>query len=415
MTVALGGALPTNGLVCYVDAKSYSSGTTWTDLSGNGNNLNLVNSPIKSGNVLQFNGSNQYAYNTLNLSSGTSTIIGKSRYSGSTRARVITAYSNNWLLGHWNGAANNYYSAGWITSVGNGPSDQLFRTYVGTADTSNAIYSLYIDGILEVSNSSGTAGPNGLCIGCWQGSSEFSTCEVEYVMAYNRVLNYGEMLQAIAYAEQGMMYGDATSQSTSGYAADHGLLIGITSFTSSGTYTVPTGANQLYVKLVGGGGGSAGYCEAGGAGGYAEGYVNDVSGGQTISVTVGGGGSGVGYYNGAGAGGSSSFGSYLSASGGNGSNSSYSHTGGHGGVGSGGVFQAYGGGGTGHGNHHGSGPAGRGGLSYFGGAASRRHSSGDHIGTGAPGTGGTPHNTDGAGGSTGGGGYGGIVIVYAYK
>jgi hypothetical protein len=415
MTVALGGALPTSGLVCYVDAKSYTSGTTWTDLSGNGNNLTLVNSPTKSGNVLQFNGSNQYAYNTLNLSSGTSTIIGKSRYSGSTRARVITAYSNNWLLGHWNGAANNYYSAGWISTVGVGPSDQLFRTYVGTSDTAGTSYSFYIDGVLEVSNSSGTAGPNGLCIGCWQGSSEFSTCEVEYVMAYNRVLSYGEMLQAIAYAEQAMVYGDGTSQSTTGYGADHGLLISVTSFSSGGTYTVPTGANQLYVKLVGGGGGSAGYCESGGAGGYSEGYVNDVSGGQTISVTVGGGGGGVTYYAAAGAGGTTSFGSYFTATGGYGSNSNYNHTGGHGGVGSGGILNIYGGGGTGHGNHHGSGPAGRAGISYFGGPASRRHSSGDHIGTGAPGTGGTAANTDGAGGTTGGGGYGGLVIVYAYK
>ena len=419
MVTALGGSLPSSGLVMYVDAKSYTSGSTWSDLSGNGNNLTLVNSPTKSGNVLQFNGSNQYAYNTLNLSSGTSTIICKSRYSGGTRGRVVNGWLNNWLLGHWGNSTYNYFSVGWVTAVGSGPTDTFWRTYAGTATTVGATYGLYVDGSLQISNSSGTAGPNGICIGVYGNggspSSEWSTCEVEYVMAYNRVLTKAEILQAMAYAEQALVFGDGTSQSTNAYLQEHGQLISVTSFTGSGTYTVPTGATQLFVKLVGGGGGSAGYCEAGGAGGYAEQFVTDVSAGQTISVTVGSGGSGVTYYTSGGAGGTSSFGSYVSATGGNGSNSSYSHTGGHGGIGSGGVLNIKGGGGTGHGNHHGSGPAGRGGSSYFGGGTSRRHSSGDHIGTGAPGSGGAPHNTDGAGGTTGGSGAAGIVIVYAYK
>jgi hypothetical protein len=58
-----------SGLVLSLDAgnaKSYpGSGTTWTDLSGNGNNLTLVNSPTFSsayGGCLTFNGSNQRAY-----------------------------------------------------------------------------------------------------------------------------------------------------------------------------------------------------------------------------------------------------------------------------------------------------------------------------------------------------------------
>jgi len=57
----------TSGLVLQLDAantKSYpGSGTTWTDLSGNGNNGTLTNSPTFSsanGGIFTFNGTNQF-------------------------------------------------------------------------------------------------------------------------------------------------------------------------------------------------------------------------------------------------------------------------------------------------------------------------------------------------------------------
>jgi hypothetical protein len=60
---------PTSGLQLYLDAgnsSSYSgSGSTWTDLSGNGRNATLVNGPTYSssnGGILNFNGVDEYAY-----------------------------------------------------------------------------------------------------------------------------------------------------------------------------------------------------------------------------------------------------------------------------------------------------------------------------------------------------------------
>lgn len=57
-----------NGLVLYLDpanSRSYpGTGTTWTDLSGNGNNATLTNSPTYStsnNGIFTFNGSTQYA------------------------------------------------------------------------------------------------------------------------------------------------------------------------------------------------------------------------------------------------------------------------------------------------------------------------------------------------------------------
>ena len=58
----------TNGLVLHLDAsqlRSYpTTGTTWTDLSGSGNNATLINSPTYStlgGGSILFNGTNSYA------------------------------------------------------------------------------------------------------------------------------------------------------------------------------------------------------------------------------------------------------------------------------------------------------------------------------------------------------------------
>jgi hypothetical protein len=58
------GGIVTNGLVLYLDGKQYpGSGTTWTDLSGNGNNGTLVNGVgYNSGNLgsLSFDGVDDY-------------------------------------------------------------------------------------------------------------------------------------------------------------------------------------------------------------------------------------------------------------------------------------------------------------------------------------------------------------------
>jgi hypothetical protein len=67
MAIFRGPKIVTSGLVLALDAadrNSYPrSGTTWTDLTGNGNNCTLVNSPTfnsSNGGSIVFNGTNQY-------------------------------------------------------------------------------------------------------------------------------------------------------------------------------------------------------------------------------------------------------------------------------------------------------------------------------------------------------------------
>jgi hypothetical protein len=97
---------------------------------------------------------------------------------------------------------------------------------------------------------------------------------------------------------------------------------GVKSFSSSGTFTVPSGVTQVEVEVWGAGSGSfaslPGLASGGGSGGgYARKLVTGLSPGQGVPVTVGAGGA-AGTTSGtqAGSGGTSSFGQFVSATGG---------------------------------------------------------------------------------------------------
>lgn len=166
------------------------------DSSGNNNHLNLVNRPLVTNGVIRFN-STSYAFNTLNRATGTTTVIGASRYSaGVARGRVIAGNGNNWLLGHWGSTVLNYYSEGWVSPSGNGASDTNWRVYAATSDTAADSYKMYENGIELYSNASGSAGPNGIHLnGYGPGLNERSDSEVGFVSVYNRVLSGSEINQ----------------------------------------------------------------------------------------------------------------------------------------------------------------------------------------------------------------------------
>lgn len=217
----------------------------------------------------------------------------------------------------------------------------------------------------------------------------------------------------ITMTATGIQYDDGSSTTSAPASTDTGRPISITTFTSSGTYTVPSGCTKILVQVVGGGGGSAGYCESGGAGGFAEGFYS-VSAGASYSVTVGGGGAGVGYYAAAGNGGTTSFGSLLSASGGWGANQNQSHGGGHGGNSFGGAsYSVVGGTGSGHGNSASHGQPSGGGASFFGGPGGQYRDTVPSNFSGAYGTGATGGRTNDGGSGTS--GKAGVCVVYAYR
>lgn len=167
------------------------------DLSGQGNHLTLVNRPLVTNGVVRFTPIS-YAFNSLNLTTGTSTVIGVARYSGATRERVISANVNNWVLGHVLSSTTNYYAEGWIIS--GGPNDTAWRFYAGTADTVADFYGYYENGNSFVTqNAGGSAGPNGIHInGYGAVGTQRSDSELGFLSIYNRVLTSSEINQIYA-------------------------------------------------------------------------------------------------------------------------------------------------------------------------------------------------------------------------
>jgi hypothetical protein len=172
-------------------------------------------------------------------------------------------------------------------------------------------------------------------------------------------------------------------------------------YTSSTTWSRPSGVRYIRVQLVGGGGGGSGHGEGGGAGGYAERYL-DVTGISSVSITIDGGSSGTYYASAGGNAGGSSFGSYLSCSGGHGANRQNQHSGGVSGNGSGGNLNIHQGGGFSHHARSAQSCA----DTFFGGGAPSSHPQGgnfahNHQSHTAPGTGGAGAHFHGHRGSDG--------------
>jgi hypothetical protein len=165
------------------------------DISGNNNNGSLVGGMSRTGTnsgVIQLTNTN-YILTGLNLSTGNYTVISAARWTGGANLRVITAASNNWLMGHWNNSTENYFAEGWISAVSSGASDTNWRILASTGSTTYDSWQMYVNGVQTYSNSNGAAGPNNLGINA--NASERSNCEIGFLLVYNRVLSADEIKQ----------------------------------------------------------------------------------------------------------------------------------------------------------------------------------------------------------------------------
>jgi hypothetical protein len=207
----------TNGLVLYLDAANRNSypgtGTTWTDLSGNGNNGTLTNGPtFNASNMgsIVFDGTNDYIYRSSlnNFNSSTYTILlwgkfvsvsssgilfnlGRSSGDADTEAQL---YYNNSRLVYWDYAGSIAFN--FIQSSGT-LSTNVYQYLGFTKNSTNGTF--YINGY---SSGTGTAAfdanisTNDFTIGAdIRDSINYVNGNISQFLLYNRVLTASEVLQ----------------------------------------------------------------------------------------------------------------------------------------------------------------------------------------------------------------------------
>jgi hypothetical protein len=320
----------TNGLVLNLDAanlKSYSSGTTWTDLSGNGNNATLINGPtfnsgaggqivldgvndaVTTAAIPSTSGNNSRTVmawykstanrNTAILDKGSvlddgaeQLFVAYANSVGTTNAYpptnpggIVLAFWGNDLYypidssllfdGNWHFVAYTYDNTNSSVRI---CFDGSFATTVyqwNTSWTTNNSSPFVLPNSINTANNPILIGQNRGAL--WGNGGLYSSAAIPYVQLYNRALTESEIV---------------TNYNATKYRYN------LVEFKTVGTTTwkVPSGVTSVDYLVVGGGGGGAnGYDNAGGGGGGAgmvlSGSLSVISG-STLNITVGDGGVG---------------------------------------------------------------------------------------------------------------------------
>jgi hypothetical protein len=209
------GQIVMNGLVLYLDAaspRSYpGSGTTWTDLSGNGNTGTLTNGPTYSsanGGSIVFDGSNDVVNSTTSIIDRAdgqeitvSCWIKPSRTSGQYSV-FCTNRSDD--TGIYNWIFYQHITDGAIAFHGDA---QNKSSYVPTTNvwinvtntvTASGVSTLYVNGVSTYTVTGYTYGngtPSRLGIGADPGGQEPFQGNISQVSIYNRALTAAEVSQ----------------------------------------------------------------------------------------------------------------------------------------------------------------------------------------------------------------------------
>ena len=174
-----GGALPTDGMRVYLDATntdSYpGSGTTWTDLSGYGNNFQIVNGAFKGGagsmtGYMDFQGSHGQAKNGGDISlSGDVSYVVVTRIKNSTgQWRTLTrsynadhhviVQSGAWNIGMYDNNGSGFIGTGYSQQSLPGYASNSFMVMIWRwSNNDNPTYELHVDGISRGSISNSNA------------------------------------------------------------------------------------------------------------------------------------------------------------------------------------------------------------------------------------------------------------------
>ena len=215
MGVGYSPKIVTDGLVLCLDAanrKSYSgSGNVWRDLSSNGYDFTLVNSPDYSNRVITLDGTNDYAYlpshnSNLAFSNGSMTLIvwEKIISYGNYGGIISSENSSNSYWSIIRDLSQTNYKFKWGSSALNFPTFIIgkWNMYCAVKDSSTNVY-LYFNGFFVSSHTVSQTIPsqnNPITIGSYRYSDAIvgnylSNQSIGPIQIYNRALTSTEILQ----------------------------------------------------------------------------------------------------------------------------------------------------------------------------------------------------------------------------
>jgi hypothetical protein len=220
----LPGDIVTNGLVLNLDTAYYNSyprsGTTWSDLSGSGNNGTLTNGVTfnvsGASSSMQFDGADDYV--STSTSSGL-TQAGNTQFTASFWV-IKTASNKDAMIGPWNETGRKGWFLQWFTDsvvyfgVTNGGANynyvnigytnnwyNIVGVFDGSQSTNQNIGKIYVNGALQTTNNSVTmltSVPTDiveLTIGKLTNYTSLTTGNISNVQIYNRALSATEVSQ----------------------------------------------------------------------------------------------------------------------------------------------------------------------------------------------------------------------------
>jgi hypothetical protein len=276
------------------------TGSTWTDLSGNGYNATIYGSPTFSTNKFSFDtNAAKYAnvtFGSPDFSKGiTVSVTADFGSSADNWERLIDfgsgAQSNNILFAR-EGTSNNLsfqlYSGVNVAlnCVASGVITAGLKEYRAVVDGTNC--KLYIDGVLKSTVASTAVPQTASRTNNYVGKSNWADSAFEGSIQKVLIYNYANTYSEIGNCVQQTSGGTLVSSTTPG-AND--CTVNFTAGT--GTWTAPKWISKAQVLLVGGGGGGGSHVGGGGGGGgVVENLSYAVTPSSSNTVTVGAGGTG---------------------------------------------------------------------------------------------------------------------------
>jgi hypothetical protein len=204
MSLSHSPAIVTDGLVLCLDAanqRSYpKSGTTWSDLSGNGNhgalqNMDGANFSSDNRGTLSFDGSNEYVdcgYPSISVGKLTVSAWVKIN-TGNIYQHVVDSSSNSWHLAILNSNKPYFYNGATFHTLTETISTNTWYMITGVQGSA---LDLYINGVLSQSISSNiNVTTNNIHIGRWQSGGRNFNGDIASAQIYNRALSADEVLQ----------------------------------------------------------------------------------------------------------------------------------------------------------------------------------------------------------------------------